>query len=120
MLFIGPGRGSNGRSEVLSLPSFTKTNCTLKPVFGSGCRDSYKGYVGRLSPDGLQLCGGYFDNVKLSSCYLVARDGSLVTSTQMQNVRHGAAAVELEDGWWVTGNIHFITTQKKIFFSNSI
>ena len=75
-------------------------------MFGSNVRDSYRGYVGRLTPDGLLLCGGYFDGPKLSACYLIDRNGSLGlhTSTQMQEVRHRAAAVEIDDEWWVTGN----------------
>ena len=32
MLFIGPGRGSGGRSVVLSLPDLTPLNCNI-PVF---------------------------------------------------------------------------------------
>ena len=40
-----------------------------------------------------------------SACYLLARNGSWVTSTPMNVKRDKARAVEMEDGWWVTGDI---------------
>ena len=103
VLFIGPGiRGSRGESEVRYLPSFTRATCTL-PVFPHGY---YWGYVSTLSPDGPLLCGGRHSGGRYqSSCYLLARNGSWVTSPQMKEARGWAAAVQMEEGWWVTGNI---------------
>ena len=102
VVFIGPGYGSDGLSEVLLLPSLTPGACT-PPPFPHG---EYEGYVGRLSPDGPLLCGGYQSGVFKSSCYLLGRDGSWVnSSSQMTVERSGAAAAQLGDSWWVTGNI---------------
>ena len=100
VVFIGPGY--DDLSEVLLLPSLTPALCT-PPPFPYG---QYKGYVGRLSPDGPLLCGGRHSIAPQSSCYLLGRDGSWVTSSsQMTDERDQAAAVELGDSWWVTGNI---------------
>merc|ERR1712106_1020173 len=100
VVFIGPGTGSDGLSEVLLLPSLTPGACT-PPPFPHG---EYDGYVGRLSPAGPLLCGGYHSHARQSSCYLLGRDGSWVTSSSQMTVeRSGAAAVELGETWWVTG-----------------
>merc|ERR1711892_725842 len=100
VVFIGPGYGSDGLSEVLLLPSLTSGACT-PPPFPYG---EYEGYVGRLSPDGPLLCGGYHSLAMQSSCYLLGRDGSWVTSSsQMTLERSWPAATELGDSWWVTG-----------------
>ena len=100
LLFIGPVVGSDGESEVLSLPSLTIAPWCTTPVFP---RRDHHGYVGGLSPDGPLLCGGYHGRRFRSSCYLLAKNGSWVPSTQMKEKRHGAAAVQMENGWWVTG-----------------
>merc|ERR1712106_637196 len=100
VVFIGPGYGSDGLSEVLLLPSLTPGACT-PPLFPHG---EYEGYVGRLSPDGPLLCGGYQSGVFQSSCYLLGRDGSWVTSSSEMTVqRSWTAAAQLGDSWWVTG-----------------
>jgi len=100
VVFIGPGYGSDGLSEVLLLPSLTPGACT-PPPFPHG---EYEGYFGRLSPDGPLLCGGYQSGAFKSSCYLLGRDGSWVTSSsQMTLERSWPAATELGDSWWVTG-----------------
>merc|ERR1712106_652677 len=77
VVFIGPGYGSDGLSEVLLLPSLTPGACT-PPPFPHG---EYNGYVGRLSADGPLLCGGVHSGAFQSSCYLLARDGSWVASS---------------------------------------
>merc|ERR1711892_1299874 len=100
VVFIGPGYGSDGLSEVLLLPSLTPGACT-PPPFPHG---EYEGYVGRLSLDGPLLCGGYQSGVFQSSCYLLGRDGSWVTSSSQMTVqRSWSAAAKLGDSWWVTG-----------------
>ena len=101
VLFVGPGDGSNGESEVFSLPSFTPANCT-PPVFPISYFD---GYVGSLSADGPLLCGGWHSGKIQITCYLLARNSSWVISTQMKTKRLFARALETEDGWWVTGDI---------------
>ena len=102
VVFIGPGYGSDGLSEVLLLPSLTPGACT-PPPFPYG---RYDGYVGRLSPAGPLLCGGYHSGAYHSSCYLLARNGSWVTSSSQMTVERGSpAGVELGETWWVTGNI---------------
>jgi len=100
VVFIGPGYGSDGLSEVLLLPSLTPGACT-PPPFPYG---RYDGYVGRLSPAGPLLCGGYHSQAEQSSCYLLGQDGSWVTSSSQMTVeRQWPAAVELGETWWVTG-----------------
>merc|ERR1712123_562806 len=100
VVFIGPGYGSDGLSEVLLLPSLTPGACT-PPPFPYG---EYNSYVGRLSPDGPLLCGGSLSYVEQSSCYLLGQDGSWVTSSSQMTVeRQWPAAVELGETWWVTG-----------------
>merc|ERR1712106_470739 len=103
VVFIGPGTGSDGLSEVLLLPSLTPGACT-PPPFPHG---EYDGYVGRLSPAGPLLCGGYHSHARQSSCYLLGRDESWVTSSSQMTVeRSGAAAAQLGDSWWVTGGYY--------------
>merc|ERR1711892_605665 len=100
VVFIGPGYGSDGLSEVLLLPSLTPGACT-PPPFPHG---EYNVYVGRLSADGPLLCGGVHSGAFQSSCYLLGRDGSWVTSSSQMTVeRAWPAATELGDSWWVTG-----------------
>merc|ERR1711892_1128433 len=102
VVFICPGYGSDGLSEVLLLPSLTSGACT-PPPFPYG---EYDSYVGRLSPDGPLLCGGYHRGAMQSSCYLLGRDGSWVTSSSQMTVgREWPAAAQLGDSWWVTGGI---------------
>merc|ERR1711892_389549 len=100
VVFIGPGYGSDGLSEFLLLPSLTPGACT-PPPFPHG---EYYAYVGRLSPDGPLLCGGDHSGVRQSSCYLLGKDGSWVTtSSQMSVERAHPAAAQLGETWWVTG-----------------
>merc|ERR1712106_1012599 len=88
VVFIGPGYGSDGLSEVLLLPSLTP-GATTPPPF----------------PDGPLLCGGGDHYTPQSSCYLLGRDGSWVTSSSQMTVeREGPTAAQLGDSWWVTGN----------------
>merc|ERR1712123_71281 len=102
VVFIGPGTGSDGLSEVLLLPSLTPGACT-PPPFPHG---EYWAYVGRLSPAGPLLCGGYHSGAAQSSCYLLGRDGSWVTSSSEMTVeRYYAAAAQLGDSWLVTGGV---------------
>ena len=102
-LFIGTGFPSLGMSEVLHLPSFTKANCT-PPVFQDG-EYSYYSYVGKLTPEGPLLCGGTYKGERQSSCHLLTRSGNWEEVQGMNMVRHGAAAVEIDEGWWVTGKV---------------
>merc|ERR1711892_627571 len=83
VVFIGPGYGSDGLSEILLLPSLTPGACT-PPPFPHG---EYEGYVGRLSPAGPLLCGGRHSDTDRSSCYLLGRDGSWVTSSSQMTGR---------------------------------
>merc|ERR1711892_108336 len=100
VVFLGPGSGSPGLSEVLLLPSLTPGACTPPPF----PYERYTGYVGRLSPDGPLLCGGYHSGAYHSSCYLLARNGSWVTSSLQMTVERGSlAGVKLGETWWVTG-----------------
>merc|ERR1712123_481023 len=101
VVFIGPGYGGrDGLSEVLLLPSLTPASCT-PPPFPHG---EYEGYVGTLSPAGPLLCGGYQSGAFKSSCYLLGRDGSWVTSSSQMTVeRAWPAAAQLGDSWLVTG-----------------
>merc|ERR1712106_563542 len=100
VVFICPGYGSDGLSEVLLLPSLTPGACT-PPPFPYG---EYEGYVGRLSPDGPLLCGGYQSGAFQSACYLLGRDGSWVTSSSQMTVQRAwPAAAQLGDSWLVTG-----------------
>ena len=48
VIFIGPGYGSEGKSEVLSLPDLTPLDCNI-PVFPDR---QYRGYVGGYTSDG--------------------------------------------------------------------
>ena len=97
VLFIGPGYGSNGQSEVLNLPSLTRANCT-PPTFPYG---DYYGYVASLMAEGPLLCGGYYSGKHQSTCHLAGKEW--IASTPMKTSRVGAAAVTLGDAWWVTG-----------------
>merc|ERR1712123_524974 len=54
VVFIGPGHGSDGLSEVLLLPSLTPGACTPPPFPYGG----YDSYVGRLSLGTVNIHGG--------------------------------------------------------------
>ena len=98
VLFIGPGAGSNGQSEVLNIPSLTMANCT-PPTFPF----AIYGYVATMTVDGPVLCGG-----GVAACYLLTRSGTWLGTPPMQAMktsRTWAAAVTLGDAWWVTGKI---------------
>ena len=97
VLFIGPGSGSNGQSEVLNLPSLTRANCT-PPTFPYG---EYTTYVASLMAEGPLLCGGYYSSTLQSTCHLAGKEWT--ASTPMKTIRSFAAAVTLGDAWWVTG-----------------
>merc|ERR1711892_855301 len=101
VVFIGPGDRSDGLSEVLLLPSLTP-GASTPPLFPHG---EYSGYVGRLSPDGPQLCGGSVSGVEQSACHLLDRNGSWVSAPQMTVERDAPAAVQLGESWWVTGGV---------------
>ena len=103
VLFLGPGIGSNGASEVFNLPSLTRANCS-PPTFPNG---EYWGYVGTLTTDGPLLCGGSVRRVFHLECHLLANSGEWVGMPPMQNARVWAAAVTLGDAWLVTGKNYF-------------
>jgi len=98
VLFIGPGKESYGKSEVLSLPDLTPLDLNL-PVFQDG--ENY-GYVGRYTGDGLHMCGGVIYLYSTSSCYLLSARG-YEDMPRMLNQRGSAASIETPLGWWVTG-----------------
>ena len=100
-LFLGPSGLTLGKSEVLHLPSFTKANCT-PPVFPHG---KYLTYVSTLTPEGPLLCGGSYNGSEQSSCHLLTRSGNWEEVQGMNMRRGGAAAVEIDGGWWVTGEM---------------
>ena len=97
---IGPGYPNNLQSEVFTLPSFTSSSC-VPPIFP---HDDYHGYVGTNTPDGPLLCGGTHSGRRQSACYLLDKKGVWVTvGHQMSSRRFGAASVQTERVWWVTG-----------------
>jgi len=98
-LFIGPTYGTLGMSRVLHLPSFTIANCS-PPAFPHG---KYGDFVGKLTPEGPLLCGGNINWVKQKACYLLTWSGNWEEVQGMNMKRKGAAAVEIDGGWWVTG-----------------
>jgi len=101
VLFIGPGSQSKGKSEVLLLPSLKPANCT-PPIFPGG---HLHGYVGRMTEDGPLLCGGV-TNDYTHKCHLLGEMGDWFGTPPLvgQNVVRGyMAAVEVNDGWLVTG-----------------
>ena len=98
-LFIGPG---DGDSKVLGVPSFQSTNCS-PPVFPYS--DDYRYYVARLTDAGPMFCGGRINGGSSSACYLLGTNGTWVETKHMHSPRTNPAAVEVEGGWWVTGNI---------------
>ena len=58
-------------------------------------------YVGGMTAEGPMICGQI---QKQSSCYRLARNGTWQEVGWMKmSLRQHAAAVRLEDGWWVTG-----------------
>ena len=98
-LFIGPG---GGESEVLKVPSFQPHNCS-PPVFPFG--ESFRSYVARSSDAGHLFCGGSLNLTFSSACYLLANNGTWVETKHMISSRSTPAAVVMDGGWWVTGNI---------------
>jgi len=107
LLFIGPGVvwKENRGSEVLSLPGFSNTNCSI-PIIGNG----YHGYVATLSADGPMMCGGRVGQSSVKSdCHLLIKNGiwvNLPQSLAMGTARTRAAAIQFEGVWWVTGGFN--------------
>jgi len=101
VLLIGPSSGSDGRSEVLSLPDLTPLDCNV-PVFPVGKYQDYYGYVGRVTSDGVLMCGGYTDYDYTSSCHLLTSSG-YQDMPGLINKRSDAASVVTPLGLWVTG-----------------
>ena len=95
VLLIGPGLGSDGKSEVRSLPDLTPLKCKV-PIFPG---EEYYGYVGRATSDGVHMCGG---SKITSSCYLLTNRG-YQDIPGLLNKRHHAASILTPQGWWVTG-----------------
>jgi len=100
-LFLGPSGLTLGKSEVLHLPSFTKANCTPPSFPPKGY--TYYSYVGTLTPEGPLLCGGDHNGETQSFCHLLTRSGNWEEVQGMNMRRSGAAALEIDGGWWVTG-----------------
>jgi len=107
ILLIGSGMGKGLGTESVSktfafnLPSFTVANCT-PPSFP---HEEYQGYVGKMTPSGLLLCGGTSSSGDISSCSLLSETGGWETVEEMEMdfSRYSASAVETESGWWITG-----------------
>ena len=95
---IRPGAGSDGKSEVLSLPDLTPLDCNI-PVFPG---EKYYGYVGRSTSDGVLMCGGWTNSGYTSSCYLLTSSG-YQEMPGLIHKRFGAASVVTPLGLWVTG-----------------
>ena len=106
------------QSFAFNLPSFTVVNCT-PPTFP---HEGYYGYIGKMTPSGLLLCGGTSPNKEKewvqdghSSCSLLRKTGVWETVEEMdmlgQDWRHMSSAVDTDEGWWVTGKGHI---QKKM------
>ena len=92
-----------GPTETFNLPSFTKSDCTV-PDLPIKWRDG-SSYVGGLTAEGPMICG-YIK--QQSSCYRLASNGTWEGVGGMRmTLRQHAAAVRLEDGWWVTGLCNF-------------
>ena len=100
VLLIGPGSGSDGRSEVLNLPDLTPLDCNI-PVFPDR---EYHGYVGRSTSDGVLMCGGMTSSgyTSSSSCYLLTSSG-YQDMQGLINKRRFATSVVTPLGLWVTG-----------------
>ena len=102
VLFIGPGmEGEKGKLETLNVRSLTKSGCNPAPPFPGG--DDCEGYVATLTANGTLLCGGRHHFDSQSSCWLLDTTGAWREVEGMTTVRIRAAAVELDEGWWVTG-----------------
>jgi len=107
-LLLGPGSSNGGSSEVLSLPDFATTNCSI-PVIEGGAY----GYVAITSKDGPMLCGGKgFGKEFQSDCHVLTVDPgdldllnwmTLPPFLGMKKMRFAAAAVHFDKGWLVTG-----------------
>jgi len=98
VILIGPGYGSDGKSEVLSLPDLTPLDCNI-PVFPDR---QYRGYVGGYTSDGVLMCGGMTSSGYTSSCYLLTSSG-YQDMPGLINKRYQAASVVTPSGLWVTG-----------------
>jgi len=103
VLFIGTGIHGKEKlgSEVLSLPSFSSTNCSI-PSLSAG----YHGYVATLTADGPMVCGGRLGNSIINYCLLLIKNGiwvELPPHVTMKKARMNAAAINFEGVWWVTG-----------------
>jgi len=93
----------SGPSESFNLPAFTKSDCTV-PDLPYEWRDG-NSYVGGMTAEGPMICGQI---QKQSSCYRLARNGTWQEVGWMKmSLRQHAAAVRLEDGWWVTGGYDY-------------
>ena len=103
-LFLGPSGLTLGKSEVLHLPSFTKANCSTPTFPPEGY--TYYSYVGTLTPEGPLLCGGDHNGETQSFCHLLTRSGNWEEVQGMNMRRSGAAALEIDGGWWVTGKLY--------------
>jgi len=103
LLFLGPGYGSYGQSEVLSLPSLRPSSCSIA-THPSG---HVYATVGTISQDGQAIiCGGYnYDSeTTLRDCYTLGKEW--VMTQPMPGPRASADAANLEGGWWVTGGAY--------------
>ena len=76
MLLIGPGYRVN--PEILSLPSFSSTNCTVPT---KNIPKSDNGYVATVMADGVMICGGRAgDGIRTNECRLLTNAGFWLSS----------------------------------------
>merc|ERR1711892_597592 len=107
LMFLGPSSGSNGTSEVLSLPTqssaMKSATCTV-PTYPM---TDISGSVGFVHDGYLHICGGssYISTGgtsssrggRQSSCYKL-KESAWVATRPMRFVRNNAASVMLQDG----------------------
>ena len=99
-LFLGPGWGTDGRSELLHLGNLSSTQCSV-PLHPRG---AIYGTIGTRTPAGPLLCGG---RPYTAECYQLSQSEgswSWVKMPSMNKKRYRATGVVLGNGeWWVTG-----------------
>jgi len=104
LMFLGPGLGSNGISEVFSLPTqssgLTSATCTI-PTYPESDKYGTVG-VGFVHDGYLQICGGYngyngIGSFYEASCYQL-KDSAWVATAPLMTGRTFAASVMLQDG----------------------
>ena len=119
MLFIGPGDDKQ-IPEILSLPSFSSTNCTI-PTKNSP--QIHYGYVATVSSDGVMICGGYTHVMGgvTNKCNLLNNKGFWLpppfpSFISMKTKRRYPAAVDFDSGWSLVVMLEVLMLQQLNFF----